>query len=723
VDPFIKRLAEPLKHSVQTFREAVLFCEKSEGFAALCSRASQRLFYGGYLLPEFEGVVRSAEPDPIQQVQDDLRSLLATAAEAQRILRERIDHRPWDKGMRIKPKAVPVALFAYDPGIKTVRASKAKAAVLHGPTEGPKRYRNLLDLARITLVFPTCDMLQAGLELMVRVFDEVVAVINRFATPARIGARWIEVLVVVQVPCGNGRMVPHICEIRLEQCDLWDVQKSWKEELSDFDEMLADKYSRASRDIACITYLGRKMLMEPANDHALRILRSKMAKRFGSTCCAWRKVLGTGGRITNFKCFREFCHGLKCGEQATRLWLDMDNGMGGNISLYDLDPEAAALLTRIRSRIMALLHGTQADAPYTDDKDGEILFARVCVIITPHKPGFLDIHEFRTIMRSLGFNTEDSDKAFTLLDHEGGSDKKPPALISKADICWLRRITTLIDVEALSLSAADKPMEEDYLRVLCSGLLTPRRTLASQQAERWAYSIAKRSEDKPKKVAGLGAALQTSSSAPITPRTDCPADDIPEASDSDLEKAALKIQATFRGKNTRRKVDEMKEDSSERDSPVEMKRVSRQHGSPVEEGSLPMPEQPVPELPAYRLSQRRSRLPSQLQQQRASQRATQLQSEDHSLTSADKQDNTWTAEDMNAGTGQGSAEIQGPQAGAREPVAVSPRAFANEGQPAHQEESGAEQPSTEKRESTTLAVQPEASNGNWEEVFDGEETF
>jgi len=557
VDPFIKRLAEPLKDSVQKFREAVLLCEKSEGFAALCSRASQRLFYGGYLLPEFEGVVRSAEPDPIQQVQDDLNSLLATAREAQRILRERIDTRSWDKGIRIKPTAIPVALFAYDPGIKSVKASKAKAAVLYGPTEGPKRYRNLLDLARITLVFPTCDMLQAGLELMVRVFDEVVAVINRFAAPARIGARWIEVLVVVQVPCGNGRVIPHVCEIRLEHVDVWEVQKSWKEELYEFDEMLAEKYSRASRDVACITYLARKILMEPANDHGLRILRGKMAKRHGSTTCAWRRILGTGGRITTFKCFREFCHSLKCGEQATRLWLDMDHGMGGNISLYDLDPEAAALLTRVRSRMVALLHGSQADAPYTDDRDAEILFTRVCWIITPHKAGFLDIHELRTIMKTLGFSVEDSDKAFHLLDYNGGSEMKPPALISKADIVWLRRIPTLVDVEALSLSATDQPLEEDYLRVLCSGVLTPRRTLASQQAERWAFSMAKKSE-KPKKVSGLAAQLYSSSSAPITPRTDCPVDDLLEASDSDLEKAALKIQATFRGNNSRKRVGEMK---------------------------------------------------------------------------------------------------------------------------------------------------------------------
>jgi len=542
VDPFIKEVAEPLKHIIQKIREGLLLCEKTEGFATLCSQASQRLFYGGYLLPEFEGVVRGAEPDPVMQPQDDLNILMATAVEAQRILRDRIDNRPWDQGMRIKPCTVPVALFAYDPGVKPLQSARSKASVLHGPTDGPKRYRNLLDLARICLVFPNCDMLQAGLDLMVKQFDDIVGVTNRFATPARIGARWIEVHIVVQVPWGNGRMVPHVCEIRLEHCDLWDVQKNIPEQLEPFDEILADKYTRASRDTDCIIYLAHKMLMEPANDHGLRVLRCKMANTFGSTTTAWRRFLG-GGRVTSFKSFRELCHGMKCGEQATKLWIDMDHGQAGNISFYDLDPEAASLLVRVRSRLLALLHGSHADAAYLDDNDGEILFARICYIITPKKKGFLDIHEFRTIMKSLGFSTEDSDKAFNNLDCNGGAFKAPPALISKSDIAWLRRINTLFDSEASSLSAADKPLEEDYLRVLCSGLLTPRRTIASQQAERWAFSISSRNQEKTKRTEILSNALQTA------PRTSFPGEMIEEECEEDLDKAALNLNARCDGTN------------------------------------------------------------------------------------------------------------------------------------------------------------------------------
>jgi hypothetical protein len=208
-------LIPPLKAAMKVYKEALVNCESSDGFSALCGRASQRL-YRERLLPEFEGWGRCIEPDPVRQVEDKLEDLLMSAKKAQNALRHAIaGGQAWSPGtVRAHPCGVPIALFAIDPGVKTEVAAEAKSLVRYGPAEGFHRYRHLLDLSRLLLVFSNCDMLQAGLDQILRRF-EVVDVKNYFNQPGRLGLRFVEVLVVMQVGEGD-ESIPHICELRLE---------------------------------------------------------------------------------------------------------------------------------------------------------------------------------------------------------------------------------------------------------------------------------------------------------------------------------------------------------------------------------------------------------------------------------------------------------------------------------------------------------------------------
>merc|ERR1719393_658628 len=66
------------------------------------------------------------------------------------------------------------------------------------------------------------------------------------------------------------------------------------------------------------------------------------------------------------------------------------------------------------------------------DVDAESLFARLCFLVRPHKPGHLEKQEFRTVAQPLGLNKEESDKVFTYLDHHAGISH--PATITLADM-------------------------------------------------------------------------------------------------------------------------------------------------------------------------------------------------------------------------------------------------------------------------------------------------
>lgn len=448
-----KKLQGLLKKVMQRYTDALHHIQQDPGFASICSRPSQRLFQE-HLLPEVEGWTHRLEPDPIRQVEDDLEALLSSAAKAQETLKQDIaPGQPWEtEKMCRNPTGVPTAQWAYDPGVKAQAAADTKSLVRYGPGEGPqKRHRHLTDLSRLQLVFPSCDMLQAGLEHILKRF-EVVDVRNHFGNPGRLGLRYVEVLVVVIVRDGR-EQVPHVCELRLEPLHFHNATRRAERFLTDFHENLKRVYKESFNmhvDLNCLQCIARHVLNTYPEGHRLRSFRCHLGRRFGSTVCGWRKALG-GGRLLNFQRFREVCYSLNCGEHVTELWQELDPNRGGCISLWELDADAVAVLVKLRTRMLTVLASTQAKGDEdVEETDANVLFARLTSFVRPIQLGSLEQHEFRIVAKPLGLSTQEADKAFACLDHFPGNVHAPPATIDVTDIHWLKRMPNLVYTEAVA---------------------------------------------------------------------------------------------------------------------------------------------------------------------------------------------------------------------------------------------------------------------------------
>lgn len=341
------------------------------------------------------------------------------------------------------PEGIPSALFAYDPGVKPETPARAKAMVRYGPGEGERCYWHLTDLSRLLLVFANCVSLQAGLEHIMQSF-EVVDIRNFFEIPTRLGLRFVEVLVVMHVGDGAER-VPHICEIRLEEVVFHKAQ----EQAAPLMEQIFTGFrkvfdSRMSDEIIALVH---SMLSKPCDVKALRVLRCHLGKRFGSTVWVWRRMLGNGKRM-DFQQFRKICHEINCGDQATFFWQHLDPGLSGNISLFEFDPTATALLNKFRLRLLS-----SADPNDDGDHDAVSLFNRLSFMVKPHRVGHLEPHEWRPVCRACGLTVEEADLVFTHLDYAGGGHATPPASLTPRDLQWLLDFPKLVDVDSVMLKS------------------------------------------------------------------------------------------------------------------------------------------------------------------------------------------------------------------------------------------------------------------------------
>jgi len=365
-----------------------------------------------------------SEPGPIRQVQDDLEQLLATAERAQAMLENLIapKEKPWRPGeQRQKPSAVPMASFAYSYGVKNMEAARTKAVVQYGPAEGEKRFRHLLDLARISLVFRNCDFLQHGLDLILTQF-EVVDVRNGFRNPPRSGERFVEILVILEVEQEDaGEPIPHVCEIRLEEINFYNARVRAEPLVQDLVGQLTQHYKQNPSSMA---YLGRWILNSQTQSHGLRVWHKHLAKRFGSAVS------------------KE----TKSGPHATEYWQELDIGRGGSISLFELDPQLVCMLAMFRARLLKLA-GTNEPSP-------EELWHRLslCVNGQLQRPDRMIISEFSmALTRALGFSSTDARLIFDALDSEGGQTCNPPGHVRSLDITWLNKLPILVDLDAVAL--------------------------------------------------------------------------------------------------------------------------------------------------------------------------------------------------------------------------------------------------------------------------------
>eukprot|EP00929_Paragymnodinium_shiwhaense_P058836 TRINITY_DN29474_c0_g1_i1.p1 TRINITY_DN29474_c0_g1~~TRINITY_DN29474_c0_g1_i1.p1 ORF type:complete len:1401 (-),score=481.33 TRINITY_DN29474_c0_g1_i1:28-4230(-) len=459
--PDCKQLVKPLKDAIRIYREAFKNCEATPGFYTLCARPSMRLFQER-LLPEGEGWSRCIEPDPIWQVEERLGDLLESAHLAQATLKEAIAGVcEWDRsGTCTHPEGLPIALYASDPGVKSEASAEAKAMVRYGPVSGANRYKHLLDLARLLLVFATCETLLAGLDQILRTF-EVVDVRNYFQTPNKLGARYIDVLVVIPIEKGEDRF-PHVCELRLQELCYHKATVLADSALKKFEGGLRKVYSNSERDLEAVVQLARKQLMQQPTNHYLRVFRCLFAKKWGTTVCGWRRALcNSNAKVMHFSKFREVCNQLTLAERATEFWQSLDATMSGCISLFELDPEATTLLIKLRTRILAISEmGTDKEV------NAEAIMSRMSFMVRSQNPNQLEVQDFRMMLKPLGFSLEEADRCFAHLDFYGGTHS--PAVVRTADIAWLLRLPQLVDVEAIMLTEASKWTEEEKNRHITS---------------------------------------------------------------------------------------------------------------------------------------------------------------------------------------------------------------------------------------------------------------
>jgi len=466
----LRPMLEPLQAAMDVIRQATQGSERGcDGFSHLRARSSQRLFMDGLLMDDVEAWQKQCEPDPIRQLEEDFDTLMQHAEAAQLVLLRAVvqQSRPdaddsegrWAPGQRFPhPHAATTALFAHNPGVKPRAAAELKARVLYGPAEGPRRFRHLLDLARLSLVFPDCVALRSGLEQLLEQF-EVVDVRNHYQphSVGLLGERCVELLVVVK----QGLAMPHVCEIRLEELSFFEARSEVEPKVRGVCERLATMYASCGADADAIAYLASNILRSPAEVHNVRIFRRHLARVFGSCAVAWRRVFGSNCSIT-FWNFREMCHQLSTTTYQARgaeYWQCLDAGRAGCISLFEFDPQAVVLMAKIRERVLGRMPGNDAI-------DVDELFHKLAAPVTLAKKGVLVVSEFRAVMKKLGFDKLDADRAFSCLDMQGGSavsTQGQPFILAK-DFLWLLKLPSLVDVDSVMLLSAANDKDLGALR-------------------------------------------------------------------------------------------------------------------------------------------------------------------------------------------------------------------------------------------------------------------
>lgn len=477
----------------------------------LQNRESQRLFNDGQLISFSEGWHRCVEPDVIRQVQENFDAILDSAVEAQAALLaqigpedpERHDRatldRMWPSGGRwTHPHASSKALFAFNPGPKARKDANAKAFVRYGPAEGPRRYRNLVDLARVSLVYSDAAMLNAALDDILKRFE--VCQIRNFYHPQMqtlLGDRYVEVLVIIT----DRLEVPHVCEIRLEELSFFDAREKAWQHLKSVQKGFSEIYGRTGRDKASIEYLVKHVLYSPKSDHRLKIFRRHLAQKWGCVVNVWRKMLGPREQLVGFRKFRDVCCQQGQRESTARFWQELDSGFAGNVSLFELDPDTVILLVKLFARLLIIIQSRR------EDITAEVLFAHLTHNLPKlHHPDRLEVREFRHSLRALGFSNVEADRLFKSLDQGGSAKKEAVMHITSKEVGWLAKLPLLVDVDAVMLTTA---MSSDMIQTRATAwgersqdtLLQMARVSAAQQAED--HFAAMGSQDSALKIAEL----------------------------------------------------------------------------------------------------------------------------------------------------------------------------------------------------------------------------
>lgn len=448
----IKRLLESIKLFIPEVRDGSVQCEKAEGYMSMTQRASQRVAQQS-LRPDFELWAHCMEPDSIRQVEDDLTDLIETAEAAQAELERLVhgaQHGPWKPGEpQRKPMGVPMAVFAYSSGPKSLEAARAKAHVVYGPCERNNCYRHVLDYARLGLVFQGYDQLQQGIEEIISSF-EVHSVRNYVKSPNALGLRYVEVAVVVVVtPPGAADPIPHVCELRLEDINAYRMRQALDPHLVAFEDQVRSLADGTLFDPTELVHVARSALTAPQAGNIVRSFRRALVRQFGNAVNAFRKYVREGARLLSFQRFKELCQVLKIQDHTVDIWMALCRGKSGGVSLFEMDPDATGVLIRVGASMLAAMNAGGLDG----DPDG--LYQHLTRRASLVNANRISENEWRTLCKGFGVQAADADRTFSYLDSDGKMN--PPAYISPAEVWWLCRLPLIVDITKVVLWTPDRP--------------------------------------------------------------------------------------------------------------------------------------------------------------------------------------------------------------------------------------------------------------------------
>jgi hypothetical protein len=300
--------------------------------------------------------------------------------------------------------------------------------------------------------------LSSGLDQILRRF-EVVDVRNYFKRPARNGARFVEVLLIIPVQKGPGEKIPHVCELRLEEAHFHKALEKAAVHEKEFRNIFLQVYDRPVRDHNSIAAFARTMLNRPVPAHDIRIFLRHFAKRYGSTISGWRKEFGGSPgcpcRYMKFSKFKDVCQKMGYGERAAEFFQELDSGLGGAITIFDFDAEACSMLVRLRTRLFSMADTATSGDKWSDDRvtpnklKPETVFERLSYLVRPNRPGRLEWKDFRTVMKPLGIERDEANRLFDLLEC---APNDPPAAITVDDIAWVVNLPEIMDVQAVMMT-------------------------------------------------------------------------------------------------------------------------------------------------------------------------------------------------------------------------------------------------------------------------------
>jgi len=308
--------------------------------------------------------------------------------------------------------------------------------------DGAVCHRNLLDVARVTLVFPTCTVLKMGLDV-VRSLFEVVKVHNYFRDPNPLGGRYVDVFVLIDLSQDPGLSYPYVCKLRLETLPYFQATVETEAVLEGLYDNLC------GNDVAKIV---AQSYLELPEKKLARDCRRKFEAHFGSTLAAWRSTFGRK-RLATFDAFRSALEKLRApgargkDDSLHETWAQFDPSLAGRITYFDFDPDSAALLAKLRARFMMLYAGVDNE----NLEDYNTIYKQMTCLIQPKKPLEWDVNEFKAVMMPFCMTTAEIDKVMQLLDQHGG--KQTPIIIRIQDIMFLLRLPEMFDVDTALINS------------------------------------------------------------------------------------------------------------------------------------------------------------------------------------------------------------------------------------------------------------------------------